>query len=91
MQGDNPVNKGVENLFDKVALNKAIAANPSYIDIDNEHTKTVRGLTKIVPETWTVNNNEKMNLCDWLCENGTAEDFRHFGVVFELLEEVLLD
>ena len=28
--------------------------------------------------------------CDnWLCENGTQEDFEDFGAVFELLDEVL--
>ena len=32
---------------------------------------------------------EKTNLCDWICENGTADDLQHFQAVFELLEEAL--
>ena len=32
-----------------------------------------------------------MNLCNWFCENGTAEDFKHFRVIFDLLEDILAD
>ena len=31
----------------------------------------------------------KLNLCNWLCENGSQEDFQGFDVVFELLGELL--
>ena len=40
------------------------------------------------PENWAVDGDEKRNLCDWLCENGTADDFQHFREIFNLLEEV---
>ena len=86
---NNPVEKGIENLFAKQTLEKAIAARSAFIDIHYERTKLVRGNLTSVPEEWTVNDAEKMNLCNWLCENGSEEDFRGFDVVFVLLEELL--
>ena len=91
MNESNPVGKGIENLFAKPTLEKAIAAKSAFIDIDYERPKLVRGSLTSVPEEWTVNEDEKMNLCNWLCENGTADDFQGFEVVFELLEELIED
>ena len=88
-QSNNPLEKGIENLFGKSTLIKAQRHKPAFIDIVPEHKPVVRGKLQVVPEKWTVNNDEKRNLCDWLCENGTAEYFRHFGVIFDLLDEVL--
>lgn len=31
----------------------------------------------------------KRNLCNWLNENGTSEDFSGFEIIFKILEEVL--
>ena len=88
-QPGHPVAKGIENLFDREALEKAREHKPAFIDIRFEHRKQERGKSITVPEQWTVNENEKANLCTWLCENGTADDFRHFRVIFQLLEETL--
>ncbi len=85
----HPLVKGIENLFDKATLERAREWKPAFIDIEGEHTKEERGEVTVVPETWTVNEDEKMNLCNWLCENGTADDFQHFGVIFDMLEEIL--
>ena len=89
LQPQNPIKKGVENLFSKETLEKARQNQPALIDVDPGRTKTVRGEPQPVPEQWTVNENEKMNLCNWLCENGTAEDFQGFQVIFEILEDLL--
>ena len=43
----------------------------------------------VVPESWSVNDDEKRNLCDWLRDQGTYEDFRHFEAVIEILEQVV--
>ena len=88
-QPGHPVAKGIENLFDREALEKAQEHKPAFIDIRFEHKKQERGRSMTVPEEWTVNENEKANLCTWLCENGTADDFRDFLVIFQLLEEIL--
>ncbi len=85
----HPIQTGVENLFSKNTLNKAIEHQPAFIDITHTHQKTERGETVPVPETWSVNKDEKTNLCIWLCENGTPDDFQHFRPVFEMLCEIL--
>lgn len=89
LQTQNPIKKGVENLFSKETLDEVRQNEPTFIDVDPGRTKTVRGEPQLVPEQWTVNENEKTNLCDWLCENGTKEDFQGFQEIFKLLEEVL--
>ena len=86
---DHPVRQGVENLFSKRTLEKACSVKQAFIDIDPERTKRERGEEVNVPESWTVNKDEKTNLCNWLCENGTQKDFQHFEVVFKLLEDIL--
>ena len=89
LQADNPVKEGIENLFGKPTLHLAHQHNPAFIDIAGEHPRVERGERKVIPEQWTVNKDEKTNLCDWLCENGTQEDFESFQVIFELLEGLL--
>lgn len=83
--------KGVENLFEETTLKKALGKSTKFIDITLEHSKTERGEDIPIPEKWEVNRDEKNNLCNWLCENGTKGDFRHFEQVFDLLEELLQD
>ncbi|MCY3543311.1 MAG: AAA family ATPase [Chloroflexi bacterium] len=91
LQNDNPAKKGVENLFSKETLERAKEERPEFIDIDPERTPTRRGALVTIPEEWTVNEDEKMKLCIWLCENGSVEDFEGFNIVFDLLEELLVE
>ncbi|MCY4528323.1 MAG: AAA family ATPase, partial [Chloroflexi bacterium] len=86
---DNPIPSGIENLFSRQTLEKARLHSSAFIDIEHEHQRTHRGVQAVIPEKWAVNSDEKTNLCDWLCENGTAEDFAHFQAVFDLLEEAI--
>ncbi|AFZ59802.1 AAA family ATPase [Anabaena cylindrica FACHB-243] len=85
----NPIKKGIENLFKRESLEKALKEKSAFIDITREHTKTERGQQVTVPETWEVNKDEKKNLCDWFCNYGTREDFESFIDVFKLIEEIL--
>ena len=85
----HPIEKGIENLFSQATIEKARSHKHAYIDVTDAHIRTERGEQRQIPETWTVNENEKKNLCDWLCEDGTAEDFQHFQVIFDLLDELL--
>ena len=89
LQSDHPVKKGIENLFSQSTLEKALKDKDTLIDITPEHSATKRGKTVTIPEKWEVHDDEKTNLCNWLCESGTVEDFQHFQTVFELLEEAL--
>ena len=88
LQQNNPVKLGIENLFSRTTLEQARQTKSALVDIAQEHSKTVRGQEEVVPEMWTVNSEEKRNLCDWLCENGGSQDFQGFQVVFEMLDEV---
>lgn len=88
---DHPIQKGIENLFDRETLEWARGEHPAFIDVTNKHSKTVRNKEVVVPEIWTVNKDEKTNLCTWLCENGTADDFEHFEPTLEMLKDILVE
>ena len=88
-QSSHPIKKGIENLFSKETLERACEYKPAFIDIDPERKKRRRGEMITVSEEWTVNKDEKTNLCDWLCENGIEEDFQCFSRIFDLLQEIL--
>lgn len=86
---ENPIEKGIENLFSKTTLAKAKRHNTAWINVAGERPVEVRGETRVEPEIWSVSDEEKMALCEWLCENGTAEDFEGFKDVLNILEAVL--
>ena len=88
-QREHPIERGIENLFSKATLEKALGYKPEFIDISEAHQEKVRGNAQSIPEKWVVNEDEKTNLSNWLCENGTTEDFQHFQSIFDLLEEAL--
>ena len=89
LQTEHPIHTGIENLFNRCTLEKARNHKVAFINIVHEHMKMERGKMKTVPERWTVNPDEKTNLCNWLGENGTAEDFECFRVIFDILHETL--
>ncbi len=60
----------------------------AFVDVRAEHEVTERGQRRVVPERWAVNEDEKGNLCEWLCENGTAVDFRHFDRIRQELSDI---
>ena len=63
---------------------------PAFFITEEEHGGTdENGQPITIPEKWAVTDSEKANLCDWLCENGTPEDFQHFNLIFDLVEEAL--
>ena len=64
-------------------------ATPVELTLPKPHQKSERGTTVTVPETWSVNKDEKTNLCNWLCANGTANDFQYFRQVLGMLHEIL--
>ena len=89
LQPHNPLKTGIENLFARVALERALRHDYTLIDIENEHEAHVEGRKQTVPERWTVNDNQKSRLCDWLCGYGDVEDFQAFREVLYILAEVL--
>ena len=88
LEQNNPLQKGIENLFERATLERALQYNDAFIDIHKTQRKE-RGTWIQKPEEWSVNRDEKANLCEWICEYGTKEDFQHFQSVFDLLEAFL--
>lgn len=80
---------GIENLFPNSTIESSMCHKTAFVDICGERRDIDRGVEILRPEEWKVNRNEKRNLCDWICENGTAADFDGFAIIFQELEEVL--
>ena len=85
----HPIQKGIENLFNRKTLNRAIQHNAAFIDIEPGGEATRHGKKVHKPDQWEVNEDEKTNLCHWICEKGTTEDFRGFEAVFTIIEDAL--
>ena len=90
-QDGHPIEKGIENLFSKATLDKARAYSKTFVNVEPGGMGIQDGEEKRVAEKWTVNERQKTNLCHWLCEYGSAEDFQCFNVIFDMLENVLGD
>ena len=88
-QPNNPIKTGIENLFGKTTLERAISDDNSLVDIEREHEARVGGYMQAIPERWTVDDGQKSRLCDWLCQFGDAGDFQAFNEVFDILAKVL--
>ena len=81
--------RGIENLFSKETILKIMDANPQFIDKIEQTKKIERGIEKIIPEKYSINENEKGNLCEWICENGTKEHFANFEIIVKMIDEFL--
>lgn len=81
----NPIRIGIENLLTHDTINKLELVNPQFIDFVPARTERVRGQDVHIPETRSINKDEKRNICDWLCENGTANDFDGFKPAVDLI------
>jgi len=85
-QQGHRISKGMENLFADELIERAKQASPAFIDVSPAFQKVVRGNAVEEPERWEVNPDEKRNLADWVIANGAAQDFAHFGLIFDLLD-----
>lgn len=86
---DNPISIGIENLFSIATIEKLEKSNPQFIDYYEESSRRVKGTKSIIPTTRFINKDEKGNMCNWLCENGTAEDFSGFSAAFDIIESII--
>ena len=88
---DNPIKVGIENLFSQETIDRVEAENPQYIDINEGSKKRERGVDIVIPPSKSVNKDEKGNLCNWLCENGNADDFSDFVVALDIIGQAISD
>jgi len=86
---ENPIAVGIENLFPLETINRVEFLNPQFIDTKEETAQRIRNVIQIIPSTKSVNKDEKNNLCNWLCENGTTEDFVNFESIFDIIEAII--
>jgi len=84
---ENIITKGIENLFPSDTIEKAIQSKKAFVDITTVHRTTRGNETKEI--ICIVNQDEKKNLCDWICKNGTVDDFANFKTVFEIISLVI--
>lgn len=87
---ENPIAIGIENLFPAATIQNIEVQCPQFIDTQEQSTKRIRGRTTISPASKSVNKDEKSNMCNWLCENGTADDFVNFESAFSIIEEIII-
>jgi hypothetical protein len=86
---ENPISVGIENLFPLETINRVEFLNPQFIDTKDETAQRIRNVIQTIPSTKSVNKDEKNNLCNWLCENGTVEDFVNFESIFDIIEAII--
>ncbi|WP_426318874.1 AAA family ATPase [Pseudoduganella sp. R-43] len=86
---DSPIAIGIENLIPAELISRLEGSHPQFIDSTEPTTQRVRNQEIVTPAKKSINKDEKGNLCDWLCSNGTAEDFRNFSSIFDCIENVL--
>jgi predicted ATPase len=75
----NPLQKGIENLFKTALINKAKKQFPS------DFSYLVKNDKK---ENFKIDSN-KQKICNWICQNGTENDFKNFEKIFEIIEKII--
>lgn len=84
---NNPIKKGVENLFPQETIENIRQKNKCFInrkEINSEEDGEV-----IDKKEYSINKKYKMQVCDWLCENGEDEDFKNFESIITILDKFL--
>lgn len=87
---DNPIKAGIENLFPSETINRLKDENPRFINHTPAYDKVTNGETITVNEIYELNKDQKRNICDSLCNNGTTADFNNFIPLLDMIEESLL-
>lgn len=78
---DNPLQKGIENLFDKDLIDKVEKNFP------NDFSYLMKSGSK---QNFKIDSN-KQTICEWIRFNATKEDFKNFEIIFEVIENCLKD
>jgi len=90
LNDSNPIKIGIENLFPQQTIDRLRQVNSRFVNYKPEVKLMDDGKEVIEPEVYSLNKGQKKNICDWLCENGTVDDFYHFQGLLDNLEKELL-
>ena len=88
---NSPIKVGIENLFSEQTINRIEQEKPNYIDVREASYTRTRGIESHTSTSKSVNKDEKGNMCNWLCDTGTAEDFSCFTLAFDIIEQIIND
>ncbi len=77
---ENPLQKGIENLFRKNFIDEAKNSNANcfqyqMVGEEMRNFQIVKG--------------KKQNVCEWICNNGTKEGFKNFETIFQIIEKII--
>lgn len=81
--------KWIENLFLNDLLDKARCSQQTFFDITAEHIIQKSWNEVIVPESYSIPNNQKTNLCNRICSHASVEDFVNFKEIFSKVNFIL--
>lgn len=87
LQSGKMIIKGVENLLSDEIIRKAKDYKTAFIDV-REISEIKRGIPSY-KKAYEINNDEKTNLCEWICNNSCSEDFESFRIIFHMIEEII--
>ena len=88
---ESSISIGIENLIPSELIAQLESSHPQFIDSTESTITRTRGHEVISPARKSINKDEKKNLCNWLCSHGTADDFRHFSSIFDIIENELFN
>lgn len=77
---ENPLQKGIENLFKQGLIDKVETQFP------NDFSYLMKAGNK---KNFKIDSN-KQNICNWICQNGTKDDFKNFEKIFKIIEDILV-
>ncbi|PIR55469.1 hypothetical protein COU74_00840 [Candidatus Peregrinibacteria bacterium CG10_big_fil_rev_8_21_14_0_10_36_19] len=78
---ENPLQKGIENLFEKDLIDKV------YKNFPDHFSYLMKAGNK---QNFKIDSN-KQSICDWICSNGTKEDFKNFQEILEIIEKIIIE
>lgn len=79
---NNPLQKGIENLFEQAFIDKVKTAKTDCFEFHTVGKKI---------ENFKILNDKKQEICTWICENGKKEDFKNFEKIFAIIKEIIQD
>ena len=85
-------NKQMEDLASSMKLVVTNTEETNYSDNYHDVNVTVKNISSSTVSYAKVElyfKDEKGNMCNWLCANGTLDDFQNFAHIFDLIEQVL--
>lgn len=77
----HPIQKGIENLFSKSLIDKAKKVKADWFTYQVVGTET---------RNFQIVSGKKQEVCTWICQNGTQNDFQNFLSIIEIIENIFI-